>query len=149
MTTTLNTDLLRQVADRIELEDRFDMNYWGAYRGGYGAWCAFDTIDDPTVLVYSCRTTGCVAGWTNALLRHSLSDAWGAARALAGPGADELLVGRLRWRLFFTGSDGADEPTLWEEHAEALGWTPARRVTPTAVQAAKLLRWLADGEVEL
>jgi hypothetical protein len=138
---TLNRDLLRQIADRIEREpERFNLSSWISG--------AVDAAED---LEHACGTTACVAGWANlltgALTRDELADDARAARVLGLTGENE--AGRL---FLWTAS-------IWCDLADDLGLTvlspenPAlRHINPrelTGVLAAKGLRMLANGEVTL
>lgn len=122
----MNRDMFRRVADVIELEDRFDLSL-------------FASGD----LLNECGTTGCIAGWTAALAGAGDDvDIERAAREALG------LTWRQADRLFFWGN------SVWVDHADALGLEvdAFQSIDPgavTSVQAAKMLRWIADGEVEL
>ncbi len=137
---TLNTALLREVADRIELEDRFDLSCFAYHYG--------DDREDgqvrPSEVLDHCGTTACVAGWLNALDGHEpLNDTTHAAGLL---NIDVWTADRL----FFWGS----RDTVWQRLADELGLrdevTGTLQVDRiTAPIAAKGLRMLADGEVTL
>jgi hypothetical protein len=137
MTLTLNTALLREVADHIEREpERFNLAH-------------FSTADSGDDLQHGCGTTACVAGWANALTgARSYEELANTIRA-----AEQLGLARDQAeRLFYWTA------SFWCDVADDLGLevdspgTPFRSINPgqlTGVLAAKGLRMLADGEVTL
>lgn len=157
----MNANMFRAVADIIEREDRFDLGFWaaeiaedGRVRRRDSSMWPVDLIEGRTIFS-ECRTVGCVAGWVNALTEHAHFDDAGHAASVLG------IDLRVAQRRLFSAEPGS----VWSEQAEAFGW---RLVTDdddeflpvevggiadwsqiTAVQAAKVLRMIADGEVPL
>lgn len=140
----MNTDLLKAVADRIELEDRFDLSHYLSWRDMQGArWSTTfaDLLDD-------CNTVGCAAGWVMAVTGTEDS---GGTTISRQAGRVLGLIGNEHDRLFYAGPD-----SIWDELADDFGWVRDREgggllrwADITAAQAAKVLRMIADGEVRL
>lgn len=126
----MNVDNLRAVANLIELEDRF---YYGMWTTGVSPDAKGRELIESTEQLNECGTTGCVAGWAAHLaLREGFKcDATDiedfAARYL---GLNEVEASRL-----FFAHHIVDVGGNWLE--------------TTAVEIAKFLRQVADGEVTL
>lgn len=143
---TLNRERLRELADLIEREDRFDLSCYAAEPlPDEGS----SRVRYTGELLTSCETVGCVAGWACALAGERL---WGLLDqriwevACAELGLSHAEAGRLFY---------AEADSIWAREADALGLKLASSgdvanwSSITAVQAAKVLRQLADGELEL
>jgi hypothetical protein len=142
----MNADMFRAVADRIELEDRFNLNHYGRVLSGDGnivdrCPAAATLLDNDVV---GCWTVGCVAGWVNALNGNdNLADEEDAAQVL---GIDEDQANFL-----FAAGLGS----VWSRQADTFGWDVDDYgeledwEQISAVQASKVLRMIADGEIEL
>jgi hypothetical protein len=134
MTMTLNTDLLLEIADHIERRpEKFDLGLWSS------AHDADEHIND-------CGTTGCVAGWANALTgAESFEVLCDSTRAANKLGLNDDQAARL-----FLWSD-----SVWCDLADDLGLevynkgTNFRGIDLTGHLAAKGLRMIASGEVAL
>jgi hypothetical protein len=132
----MNTELFLKVADLIEAEDRFNLNYfsWTGTTGGL-------STDD---VATNCQTTACVCGWVNTFLKSgNPGDETFAAKAL-GIREDEAE------RLFY-----ASKGSVWSRLADEFGWKKwetgslADWAEVTAAQAAEVLRRIARGDVTL
>lgn len=142
----MNVDLLRRTADLIELEDRFDLSYWAA---------AGDTHEPvhPARLLDDCKTVGCIAGWVCAAsgVAVAVHDSWcgwcGLEYQVAAAAQEALGLDNGSAERLFSANGGS----VWAEQADAIGWNRDEGTWSdiTAVQAAKVLRQIADGEVEL
>lgn len=143
----MNTDRLRQVANRIELEDRFNyQTYVGNEMGDTAfvptenGWLVLDLPADLQRL-NGCGTTGCVAGWAGLLALEQgeipqEGDEWGTFAArwleLDQRQADRLFMAEVvpEWYNDRNGDDG----DTWNMNA---------------IEVSKMLRQIADGEISL
>lgn len=142
----MNRYAFLELADRIELEDRFDLGFYATRTDRVKRATTTDLTTD-------CGTVGCVAGWACALAGRSHAsvderEIWEDASSWLGIDLESAR------RLFY-----ADRGSVWARMADDLGlavrddecdygsvddWSQI-----TAVQASKVLRMIADGEVEL
>jgi len=137
----MNPERMRAVADAIEQSGRFDYSSWA---------CIDDSEDDLSTTnelkacgtLRHCGTSGCIAGWAATVALGEDEALWGrrnmmisdmaeAYLDLTGDQAHTLFLGQAMVLAGFYESDG-----------EALG-------KATAIEAAKVLRMAADGEVVL
>jgi hypothetical protein len=138
----VNREAFLELADRIELEGRFDLGFYASHPDRVNAFTGH--------LISDCGTVGCVAGWACAIAgvsHHANSeyDIWTDACRWLG------IPREVARRLFYAAGD-----SVWVELAETLGLTLTDDgdevydwSSISAVQAAKVLRMIADGEVEL
>lgn len=139
----INRQAFLDLADYIEAADRFDLNHYIAFT----ETSRIRYIEDgrnADILWSNCGTTGCVAGWANAMTNHSHLEDTYHAREVLGITLDQ------GQNLFF-----AMEGSIWERlHAE-YHWQCSRDTglsdwsQITAKQAADVLRRIARGEVIL
>jgi len=145
----MNPERLRKVADAIELSGRFKYSSWAEKLDN--ECVSFSTIDELRGVgtLTNCGTTGCIAGWAASLaieegfvavghydrrLNYSVSAFAEAYLELDSEQGDTLFLGRAMQYAGLYPEDVDTEDIL--DRA-------------TAVEAAKLLRMVADGEVEL
>jgi hypothetical protein len=138
----MNTDLMRQIADAIELfPDHFDMS---SYYSDHGSAC---DCDDCCARGGVCDTTACIAGWAVILdqgerltaARRTSLDWFAEGRHALGLTPDEADV------LFVSYGN-----EWWLESYRALGiGIDYGYVEADAPRVARLLRGIADGAVSL
>lgn len=133
---TINKEAFLAVADVIEYADRFDLTYFAMAPDGQ--------VCSTTPVWEDCGTTACIAGWVNAWADNdSPSDTYGAGKELG-------ITPEEGYRLFY-GYNGS----VWSRHAREYGWRLDRsgRVSDwsdiTAIQAADVLRRIANGDITL
>ena len=140
----MNHENMRRLADKIEFEDRFDYGQW-LHIPGIHPWSdEADSRDDTTASAEhadrlgECGTAGCVAGWAAHLaVQDGMNPQGRTVDGLAKTWL-ELEYGEAH-RLFYAEvMVGAGHETA----ADAM-------LDTTAVEIAKVLRQIADGEREL
>ena len=141
----MNPERMRAVADAIEESGRFMYSTWGGRLNLEGEWSE-DGISTTNELrdvgtLRHCGTTGCIAGWAATIAFEDkdyyvprnmmISD---LAQEYLGLDHDEAQTLFLGQAMVYAG--------FYEEDGQALGQA-------TAIEAAKVLRMVADGEVKL
>lgn len=125
---TINSELMLFVADVIEAENRFNLNYFGFDPD------AEDRVrylePSPEQIINQCSTTACIAGWVNALDAHALDDTAHAGELL-GLTEDQYM------ELFV--------PHEFPGYRGATVWGLLEPYKATATYAAALLREIANG----
>ena len=144
----MNPERMRAVADAIEESGRFNYSAWGARldiedNRVYGCVSTSKELREDIGTLRKCGTTGCIAGWaatlafedeTHALGKRNnamISDVAQKYLGLTDPQAFHLFHGEAMVKAGF-----------YETNGEAME-------KGTAVEAAKVLRMAADGEVVL
>ena len=144
----MNPERMRAVADAIEESGRFD----------YSAWAARLDIDDGRAIgtvgstkelreygtLRKCGTTGCIAGWAATLALEEDEQQWskGSRNVTISDVAQRYLglTDRQTFHLFH--GEAMVKAGFYETGGDAM-------TEATAVEAAKVLRMVADGEVKL
>jgi len=144
----MNPERMRAVADAIEESGRFD----------YSAWAARLDIDDGRAIgcvstskelrydigtLRKCGTTGCIAGWAATLAFEDDKHALGKRSNVMISDMAQRYLGlndREAFHLFH--GEAMVKAGFYETGGDAMGQA-------TAVEAAKVLRMVADGEVKL
>jgi hypothetical protein len=127
----MNKDAFLQVADAIELADRFDMHSF---------FTGLNDSQGPSALLHNCDSAGCVGGWTQAVLAPDL-DTWESdAGALLGITLEQSS------ELFYMDKSYYGKPGgVWAKYLEdPTDWTNIK-----ASVVAQMLRDIANGVVEL
>ena len=108
----MNTEMMTRVADAIEASGRFNLSFFATTDGESG-----DATLSADALLHNCKTTGCVAGWTNALNNIDTGDVYvalhdtDAARQALGISDVQAT------NLFF-----AKNGSVWVDCADEFGW---------------------------
>ena len=140
----MNPERMRAVADAIEDSGRFM----------YSAWAGHTTIDDgfdesistsnelrEAGTLRHCGTTGCIAGWAATLALEDKSYCVTRNQMISDLAQDYLELEHDESQKLFLGQ-AMVYAGFYEEDGQALGQA-------TAIEAAKVLRMVADGEVKL
>lgn len=122
----LNKKALLELASYIEAADRFTLANFYVRRDSRGRGISW--TGDAKSLWEDCNTTGCVAGWQNALMDRDFLADTNAARHDLGLSYEEA------FQLFYGGD-------VWKQVIKTDPMT-----TATAKHAVKLLRGLANGK---
>lgn len=142
----MNPERMRAVADAIEESGRFNYAVWGGTIDPYGdTVCGLSTSRELRDLgtLRHCGTTGCIAGWAATLAFEDETHSLGKRRNAMISDVAQTYLGLTDRQAFnlFLGETMVDAG-FYEDSGEALN-------KATAVEAAKVLRMVADGEVTL
>jgi len=143
----MNPERMRAVADAIEESGRFHYAAWGARTTEDGAIdeCISSTKDlREHGTLRHCGTTGCIAGWAATLaleLPKPLPVQWRKDMMISDIAQEYLGLDHDEAQMLFLGQ-AMVYAGFYEHDGEALA-------KGTAIEAAKVLRMVADGEVVL
>jgi hypothetical protein len=120
----VNVKNLKAVADRIELDGRFDLTTWTGWVDDSETRSRAPSIAD---VAWDCRTVACIAGWA-AVIAYERGDVSGTNNASLIKRVALKFLGQSVAPIFMPAWHG------WNDHYGR----------PTATQAAKRLRDIAD-----
>jgi len=141
----MNPERMRAVADAIEESGRFMYSTWGGRLNLEGEWTE-DGISTTNELrdvgtLRHCGTTGCIAGWAATLAFEDKSYCVTRNQMISDLAQDYLELDHDEAQKLFLGQ-AMVYAGFYESDGKALG-------NATAIEAAKTLRMIADGEVKL
>jgi len=143
----MNPERMREVADAIEESGRFNYSAWAAHLNiddhVYGSVSTSKELREGIGTLRKCGTTGCIAGWAATLALEDKTHFVGRRRnAMIGDVAQSYLGLDDRQAFHLFHGEAMVKAGFYETNGEAME-------KGTAVEAAKVLRMAADGEVVL